>query len=150
MAGGPPTEEVVWSQRLVVAPEGHAGNPRALAKFDALGLMSDALMKLVDPYVYWPPAPSELPVLRAWLELGAGVWNAVLRAGPGASLDEVLSPIEADWELLEEAEPMALKRELAERKQQLLGDDFRLVSHVRVWEEGKMAMVEAGTISYLR
>lgn len=145
-----PVQEFVWSQQVVVAPEGREASPRAMAAFDALGRMSDALMKLAEPYIYWPPAPGEIPALRAWLELGARVWNAVVRAGPGDNLDAALEVIQADWELLEEEEPVALKRELAERKRRLFSHDFRLVSHVRVWEEGKMAMVEAGTLTYVR
>jgi hypothetical protein len=115
-------------------------------------MMSDALLKLTEPYVGWPPSPEEIPTLRAWLELGAKVWNAVVRTGAAAEagLDAALESIPAEWELLDEEEPLVLKKELAERKRRLFADDYRLVSHVRVWEEGKMAMVEAGTLAYLR
>lgn len=152
-SGREPIEgEVGWRHTLVVAPEGREASPRQLAALSALGMMSDALLKLTEPYVGWPPSPEEIPALRAWLELGAKVWNAVVRtdAAPEAGLDAALESIPGEWELLEEEEPLVLKKELAERKRRLFADDSRLVSHVRVWEEGKMAMVEAGTLTYLR
>lgn len=148
--------EVGWRQTLVLAPEGREASPLQLATLSALGMMSDALLKLTEPYVGWPPSPEEIPALRAWLELGAKVWNAVVRSdaalksAAGAGLDAALESIPGEWELLEEEEPLVVKKELADRKRRLFADDYRMVSHVRVWEEGKMAMVEAGTLTYLR
>jgi len=146
--------EVGWRQTLVLAPEGREASPRQLARLSALGMMSDALLKLTEPYVGWPPSPEEIPALRAWLELGAKVWNAVVRSDagpkPAAGLEAALESIAGEWELLDEEEPLVVKKELADRKRRLFADDYRMVSHVRVWEEGKMAMVEAGTLTYLR
>jgi hypothetical protein len=160
LTGGEPSErkaiegEVGWRQTLVLAPEGREASPRQLARLSAFGMMSDALLKLTEPYCGWPPSPEEIPALRAWLELGAKVWNAVVRSDvapkPAVGLDAALESIPGEWELLDEEEPLVVKKELADRKRRLFADDYRMVSHVRVWEEGKMAMVEAGTLTYLR
>jgi hypothetical protein len=145
----------MWARRLVVAREGQTVAPERLAAFSALGRMSDALLRLIEPYASWPPSRGEMPVFRAWMELGAKVWNTVVSSSgggraSGTSLDAVLKAIEADWALLGEAEPGAVKRALAERKRRLFDHDYRTVSHVRVWEEGKLAMVEAGTMTYVK
>ena len=112
--------------------------------------MSDALVTLMEPYIDWPPTPSELADVEAWLSIGAAVWNATVRAEPGGHLREELGVVLDEWELSDEDDPEALVEEIAARKLQLFADDYRLVGGVQVRAEGGMATVEAMSLAYLR
>lgn len=47
--------EDVWSHTAVLAPPGCTPSPERLAAHAGLGPMSDALLQLLEPYVWWPP-----------------------------------------------------------------------------------------------
>ena len=104
-----------------------------------------------EPYVWWPPAPSELAELEAWLRFGAAVWNATVRATTSSQLREELRMVLVhEWALSDEEEPAGLVDELAARKLELFLDDYRLVGSVRVFAEGRNATVEAMSVANLR
>ena len=54
--------------QLVLSPEGYEPDPSELAELQSR-LMSDALVELMEPYIFWPPASDELEELAAWLAL---------------------------------------------------------------------------------
>lgn len=113
--------------------------------------MSDALLRLLEPYVWWPPTKAELPDLQLWLELGAAVWNATNRVGSGAALRQQLATIADAVAGFEDEDPVELVEELAERKLRLFANDYRLVGAVTVQvnERNGNAEVEALTFSRL-
>lgn len=115
--------------------------------------MSNALLKLMEPYVPWPPHPSELREVEGWLELGADVWNATVRATSGPQLCESLERIAQDWEewwLPGEDDAGSVIAEVAKRKLRLFAADPRIVGDVRVRAEGRIANVEAFSFGYVR
>lgn len=112
--------------------------------------MSDALLGLMEPYFWWPPARGELEEVEEWLELGAAVWNATLRATTSAELHDALNAVVDEVQLPEEDDPAALVEEIAMRKLRLFADDYRLVGTVRVRADGGNATVEAVSLAYLR
>jgi hypothetical protein len=115
--------------------------------------MSSALLKLMEPFVPWPPHPSELPEVEAWLALGAEVWNLTQRATSGQHLWEGLEQIAQDWEdwdLPDEDDPVSVIAEIAKRKLQLFAADPRMVGAVRVRADGGIANVEAASFGYVR
>ena len=130
--------------------DGRPPDPDRVAAFAALGTMSDALLRLMEPYVWWPPHPSEIEDLETWLELGAAVWNATVEATTGEQLRELLQAIVAGWDLSEEDDPVALVEEIATRKLRLLAHDYRHVVSVQVRAEGGRATVHALTTAHLR
>ncbi len=134
----------------MLTPGGRPPAEARVAAFAALGMMSDALLRFMEPYVWWPPAPSELAELEAWLKLGAAVWNATVRATTSSQLREELRMILEQWALTDEEDPAGLVDELAARKLELFPDDYRLVGSVRVFAEGRNATVEAMSVAYLR
>lgn len=139
-----------WAQTAVLTPDGRPPDPKRLAAHVALGPMSDALLELMKPYVRWPPAPDELEDVEGWLELGAAVWNATLRATTALQLRDALAALVNEFDLQDEADPVALVEEIAVRKLRLFVDDYRFVGGVRVRAEGKNATVEAASFAHLR
>jgi hypothetical protein len=111
--------------------------------------MSDALTKLMEPFVEWPRYPSELDAFEGWLELGAAVWNATARAKTGQELREALATIVArgNWDDVED--PAGLVERIALRKLQLFAHDPRRVEGVRVREERGHATVQAISTAHL-
>jgi len=142
--------EEEWSHQVILTRDGRPPDPERVAALAALGTMSDALLRLMEPYVYWPPAPSEIEDLEFWLELGAAVWNATLEATTGQELRDELAVIVAEWDLSDEDDPAGLVDEIAARKLRILADDFRRVTRVEVIAEGGRATVQAMTLAYLR
>lgn len=135
----------------MLTPDGRPPAEARLVAFAALGTMSDALLRFMEPYVWWPPAPRELAELEAWLKLGAAVWNATVRATTSSQLREELRIIlEHEWPLRDEEDPAGLVDELAARKLELFLDDYRFVGTVRVFAEGRNATIEAMSVAYLR
>jgi hypothetical protein len=139
-----------WSHLVILTPDGRPPDPDRVAALAALGTMSDALLRLMEPYVYWPPAPNEIEDLETWLELGAAVWNATVEATSGVQLREKLAAIVAEWDLSDEEDPVGLVDEIATRKLRLLADDYRRVARVEVIAERGRATVQAMTTAYLR
>lgn len=135
----------------VFTPDGRLPTEARLTAFAELGTMSDALLRFMEPYVWWPPARSELAELEAWLRLGAAVWNATVRAMTASQLREELRMVLVHEPILaDEKDPAGLVDELAARKLQLFLEDYRLVGSVRVLAEGRNATVEAMSVAYLR
>lgn len=137
--------ELKYAVRLVLAPEGLEPNPSRLREISA-ALMSDALVELMRPYIRWPPAPSELSELEAWLRLGADVWNVTVEAKDGAACAGGLARLAAD---LDEEEPFDLVQEIARRKFVLFSRDLRRVAAVRVIARDGIATVEATSFAYI-
>ena len=145
--------EQEWAQFAVFGRDGRPADPAHAEKFAALGTMSSALLKLMEPFVPWPPHPSELPEVEAWLTLGAEVWNLTQRATSDQHLGESLEQIAQeweDWDLPDEDDPVSVIAEVAMRKLQLFATDPRLVGAVRVRAEGGIANVEAVSLGYVR
>ena len=109
--------------------------------------MSDALLRLLEPYVWWPPTKEELPELQVWFELGAAVWNATTRA-QSATLNQRLAAIAGALGDFDE-NPAELVEMLAERKLRLFAHDYRLVGAVTVRENGRNTEVEALSLARL-
>ena len=139
-----------WSQALILTRDGQPPDPNRVAAFAALGTVSDALLRLMEPYIWWPPHPSEIEELATWLELGAAVWNATVEATTGAQLRAQLNVIVAEWDPPDEEDPVALVEEIASRKLRLLADDYRRIMSVEVRAEGGRATVQAATTALLR
>lgn len=135
---------------MVLSLDGRAPNPDRVAELTALGTMSDALLRLMEPYVWWPPQPSEIEDLQTWLELGADVWNATVEAKTVEQLREKLAAIVGEWDLPDEEDPAALVEEIASRKLRLLARDWRHVESIEVRAEDGRATVQAMTTAYLR
>ena len=142
--------EVEWSQGLLLTRNGRPPDPARLAAFAALGTMTDALLHLMEPYVWWPPAPDEIEELEGWLKLGAAVWNATVEATSSEALRENLREIVIAGLRWDEDDPVTLVDEIALRKLRQLGHDDRSITSVRVWTEAGQAFVEAATMTYLR
>ncbi len=113
-------------------------------------MMSNALLHLMEPYVSWPPAPDEIEDLEAWLELGAAVWNATVEASTGEGLSDKLWTLVDEWDLPDEADPVALVEEIAMRKLRSFASDPRRIAKVQVKAEGGRATIETATFAYLR
>jgi hypothetical protein len=139
-----------WSQSMILTPAGRLPDPKQVARFAALGTMSDALLRLMEPYIRWPPHSSEVEDLEGWLELGAAVWNATLDAATSVQLQERLRGIVDEWELSGEEDPIALVDGIAMRKLRYYAQDYRHVETVHVKAEGGQATVQAVTTAYLR
>lgn len=112
--------------------------------------MSDALLLLLEPYVWWPPTKKELPELELWLELGAAVWNATNRAGSAAALQQRLAAIADAVAGFQDEDPMELVEELAERKLRLFANDYRFVGAVTVRENDRNGNAEVEALSLSR
>ena len=135
---------------MVLSRDGRPPDPERLAALSGLGTMSGALLHLMEPYVSWPPAPDEIEDLEAWLELGASVWNATVEASTGEGLRSKLRTLVNEWDLPDEADPVALVEEIAMRKLRSFARDPRRIAKVHVKAEGGRATVEAATFAYLR
>lgn len=112
--------------------------------------MSAALLRLLEPYVWWPPMKEELPELELWLELGAAVWNATNRAGSLAALQQQLAAIADAVAGFQDEDPVELLEELAERKLRLFANDYRLVGAVTVRENDRNGNAEVEALSLSR
>lgn len=143
--------EQVWSRRVVLDLAGQRvePEPKQLAALEARGRMTDALLKLMEPYVWWPPAPSELLELEMWLALGAAVWNATVKASTSNQLREQLAALAETWDGPDDDDPVELVEEIATRKLQLFADDDRVVGSVTVRANGGNAEVEAMSLARL-
>ncbi|MBI5478242.1 MAG: hypothetical protein HY906_05260 [Deltaproteobacteria bacterium] len=102
-----------WAQSMILTSDGRPPDPDQVAALAALGTMSDALLRLMEPYVSWPPHPSEIEELATWLQLGADVWNATVVAATGEQLQEQLSVIVSERELPDVEDPVALVAAIA-------------------------------------
>lgn len=142
--------ETEWSQTLVFSSDGRAPAPGRLEAFAALGPLSDALLRLMDPYVDWPPTPDELEELEAWLRFGAAVWNAAVRARSTQELRRELAAVIEEWDILGEPDMVGLVEEIAARKLRYFAADYRIATGVRVVAERGRATVEAASLAYLR
>ena len=131
--------------RLVLSPEGRDPDPDLLAKVPST-LMSDALVGLMEPYIVWPPAPSELAALDAWLQLGAEVWNVAVEAKDGLACAQALARLAAE---LDDEDPFGLVQEIARRKLTHFAGDRRRVAGVRVVAKDGWTTVEATSIAYV-
>jgi hypothetical protein len=112
--------------------------------------MSDALLRLMEPFVEWPKYPRQILAFEIWLELGAAVWNATAEATTGQELREALRAIVGQWDLSDIDDPIGLVERIALRKLQLFGHDPRRVESVRVRAQGGQATVQALSTAYLR
>ena len=139
-----------WSRAVILTRDGRPVDPKRLAAFAALGTMSEALLRLMEPFVRWPPAPSEIEDLDAWLELGAAVWNATVEATSGSELRYKLGTIVEEWQLSDDADTARVVDEIAKRKLEILANDYRRIASVKVRAERGRATVEAATLAYLR
>lgn len=148
--GGGPRLEEVWSHTAVLVPAGGNLTPERLAAHAGLGRMSDALLRLLEPYVWWPPTKEEIPELQGWLELGAAVWNATNRAGNGAALHRQLAAIADAAAGFADEDPVELVEELAERKLRLFANDYRIVGLVTVRENDRNGNAEVEALSLSR
>jgi hypothetical protein len=108
--------------------------------------MSDALVELMEPYIAWPPSPSELADLDAWLQLGAEVWNVTVEAKDGFACAQELACLAAE---LDDEDPFGLVQEIARRKFTHFAWDRRRVAGVRVVAKDGWATVEAASIAYV-
>jgi hypothetical protein len=142
--------EDVWSQTAVLVPPGCTPSPERLAAHAGLGPMSEALLQLLEPYVWWPPTKKELPDLELWLELGAAVWNATNRAGSTAALQQRLAAIADAVAGFQDEDPLELVEELAERKLRLFANDYRFVGAVTVRENDRNGNAEVEALSLSR
>jgi hypothetical protein len=104
--------------------------------------MSDALVELMEPYFYWPPARDEMDDVMAWLQLGADVWNITVDAVDAEACRHRLARLASE---LEGEDPIGLVEEIARRKFARFGYDRRRVAAVRVVEKGGFATVEAAS-----
>lgn len=112
--------------------------------------MSDALLKLMAPYVNWPPAAADIESNDAWVKLGAVVWNATLQAKTSSELHERLRQIANNRHVSASGEALVLLEKIAARKLRMFPDDHRQVGNVRVWADNGMARIEAMTFAHLR
>ena len=142
--------EDVWSRTAVFAPPGREPTAERLAAHSELGLMSEALLRLLEPYVWWPPTEEELPELELWLELGAAVWNATNRAGSSAALRQQLLAIADAVAGFGDEDPVELVEELAARKLRLFANDYRIVGAVTVRENERNGNAEVQAMSLSR
>ena len=130
--------ETRWATTVVIAPEGTEPD---LARIPST-LMSDALVELMEPYFYWPPARDEMDDVMAWLQLGADVWNITVDAADPEACRQRLARLATE---LEGEDPIGLVEEIARRKFARFGYDRRRVAGVRVVEKGGFATVEAAS-----
>lgn len=131
--------------RFVLSPTGHEPDLDLLAKVPST-LMSDALVELMEPYIFWPPAPDELDALEAWLQLGADVWNVTVEVKDGTACALELARLAAD---LDDEDPFSLLQEIARRKLTRFAGDRRRVAAVRVVAKDGWATVEAASLAYV-
>lgn len=140
-----------WSVAAVLSTDRRPPDPTRLAAFGALGTMSDALLKLIQPYIDWPPCADEIAELEEWLAVGAAVWNATVQAKSGTELRERLSLIADQWEFPNgRTHRWRLVEEIAVRKLEILAEDYRVVGDVQVRVEGSRATVQAVSVAHLR
>lgn len=135
--------ESKYAVRVVLAPEGHEPDPARLAALPST-LMSDTLVELMAPYIFWPPAPDEIGELAAWLELGAAIWNVTVEARDGAECARGLARVAGE---LDDEDPLGLVAAIARRKFARFPHDRRRVTAVRVILKDGRAWVEAATVT---
>ncbi len=110
--------------------------------------VSDALLEVVKPLIPWPPAPSELKLVRATLELGAMVWNATLTS----RLEDRRTALDALVDTIATAlgEPPAsahdFVQQIAARKLDLYPTDLRFVVGVEVVLDRDRMVVNAVSV----
>ena len=138
--------ELKYAMHVVLSPDGQEPDLDRLAEVTST-LMSDALVELMQPYISWPPRPSELDDLEAWLRLGAEVWNVTVEAKDAATCVRELARLAAD---LDHEDPLGLVQEIARRKFARFAEDRRRVADVHVAARGGHAVVEATTLAYVR
>lgn len=134
--------EVRWARTVVISPEGTEPD---LARIPST-LMSDALLELMKPYFYWPPARDELEDVMDWLQLGADIWNITVEALDAEACRRRLARLATE---VEDDDPIGLVEEIARRKFARFGYDRRRVASVRVVEKEGYATVEAASFMYV-
>jgi hypothetical protein len=124
-------------------PDAPRGNPTSP--------VSDSLVRVMEPYIPWPPTPDELDELGEELSFGATVWNATTQSTDPkktAALLEAVIGMFSTGEPRDEAALRAQVADIADRKRRLCPDDPRQIVRVDVVPRGRNVEVVAMSAWY--
>lgn len=129
---------------------------RTRAPADALrgnpsGPLSDSLLRVMEPYILWPPTPDEIDELEDELQFGATVWNATAQSTDPTRTASLLESVVQKFSTGDPHDDKALRAhitEIAERKRRLCPGDPRKIVRIEVVSRGTNVEVLATSAWY--
>jgi hypothetical protein len=124
-------------------PDAPRGNPTTA--------LSDSLLRVMEPYIPWPPAPSELEELGEELSFGATVWNATAQSTDPAKTAALLEAVVRMFSTGDPRDERGLRAQVADivkRKVRLCPGDPRQIIRVDVVSRGHNVEVLAMSAWY--
>lgn len=138
-----PTTYQVRGIRIDI-PMAHA--PANVPRGEPTTALSDSLLRVMRPYIPWPPATDELEQLGEELAFGAFVWNATAQSTDPRETDALLESVVQMFSTGNaEAENTLRARvaAIAERKRTMCPADSRRILRVELVPNGGNVEVQA-------